>query len=668
MTSRPQLQTTTTASLTYEDLSPDAVSWLHAFLIRSFEERLLKLFSEGKLFGTVHTCIGQEFTGVALASQLIEGDLIASNHRCHGHYLARTSDVDGLMAEVMGRLTGICGGRGGSQHICAHGVFSNGVQGGMTPVSAGMALAQKLNETGNIVVAFIGDGTLGEGTLYETLNVISKWNLPLMIILENNLYAQSTSQTLTLAGDICARAEAFGITSYHGTTANPRQLQSTMARAVSQVRDEVRPAFFRIDTSRLMAHSKGDDDRPKDELAAYWAMDPITRFTAQFPEEAAALKAHTEELVTRAVEAASKAPFANNGVDEKSVQTTPPWQQTSIEGKERMVTRIYQALKEHMTEDQRCFILGEDIEGPYGGAFKVTKDLSLTFPGRVRNTPISEAAIIGIGNGLALMGMHPVCEIMFGDFLTLAADQIINHASKFRWMYNDQVTVPVVIRTPMGGRRGYGATHSQSLEKHFLGLPGTRVLALHPRYDPHLVYQRLFATIDRPTIVIENKTMYGEYVTHETVAGFWAEHTREDFPTTRIRSSAKPDVTVVCYGGCLHEAEKAIDRLFEEHELVAEILCPIQIYPLNLGPILDSVKQSGRLFVVEEGQAFCGFGAEVVSAVHDAVSAGSSGSALSSARLGAKPHPLASSKAAEQDSLPGADSILAGILELVGHG
>jgi len=299
------------ARLTYEVLSCDSVSWSHAFLIRSFEERLLKLFSEGKLFGTVHTCIGQEFTGVAVASQLIEGDVIVSNHRCHGHYLARTGDANGLMAEVMGRITGICGGRGGSQHICAHGVYSNGIQGGMTPVAAGMALSKKLNETNNIVVAFIGDGTLGEGTLYETLNIMSKWDLPLMIVLENNLYAQSTSQTLTLAGDICARAEAFGIDSYHGNTANPKALQDLMAEAVGKIRTENRPAFFRVDTSRLMAHSKGDDDRPKDELARYWANDPITRFTEQFPSEAAALKQQAEALITHAVELATPAEFAN---------------------------------------------------------------------------------------------------------------------------------------------------------------------------------------------------------------------------------------------------------------------------------------------------------------------------------------------------------------------
>jgi 2-oxoisovalerate dehydrogenase E1 component len=653
--------------LNYEVLSCDSVCWSRAFLIRSFEERLLKLFSEGKLFGTVHTCIGQEFTGVAVASQLIDGDLMVSNHRCHGHYLARTGDANGLMAEVMGRTSGICGGRGGSQHICAHGVYSNGIQGGMTPVSAGMALAQKLNRNpekpGNIVVTFIGDGTLGEGTLYETLNIISKWDLPMMIVLENNLYAQSTSQTLTLAGDICARAEAFGIASYHGNTANPKALQDLMGEAVTKVRAESRPAFFRVDTSRLMAHSKGDDDRPKDELARYWAQDPITRFSEQFPQQAAALKRNAEAKIDHAVELATPAPYAENGVDEDLDLSAPVWHKTAIEGKERVVTRIYQALKQHISEDKRAFILGEDIEGPYGGAFKVTKDLSQTFPGRVRNTPISEAAIVGIGNGLALAGMRPVCEIMFGDFLTLAADQIVNHASKFKWMYNDQVTVPTIIRTPMGGRRGYGATHSQCLEKHFLGLPGTRVLALNPRYDPHLVYDRLFATIDRPTIVIENKTMYGEYVSHQTIEGYWAEHTDEDFPTTRIRSAATPDVTLVCYGGTLHEAERAADKLFEEHELVAEIVCPIQIYPLNYRPIVDSVRRSGRLLVVEEGQAFCGFGAEVVAAVHQALA----GTPLTARRLGAKPHPLASSKAAELDSLPGAEAIVAGVVEMVAY-
>jgi 2-oxoisovalerate dehydrogenase E1 component len=260
--------------------------------------------------------------------------------------------------------------------------------------------------------------------------------------------------------------------------------------------------------------------------------------------------------------------------------------------------------------------------------------------------------------------MHPVCEIMFGDFLTLAADQIINHASKFRWMYNDQVTVPLVIRTPMGGKRGYGATHSQCLEKHFLGLPGTRVLALHHRYDPQTVYRRLFAIVDRPTLVIENKTLYAEYVQHHTVPGFWCEHTEEDFPTTRIRSHTKADITIACYGACLVDAEKAMDRLFEEHEVVAEIICPTQIYPLRIEPILEFAQVSGRLLVVEEGQLFCGFGAEVLAAVHEACP----GTPLLTRRLGATPHPLPSCRSAEMESLPSVDSIIKIILEMLCHG
>ena len=183
-----------------------------AYLVRTVEQELLDLFAAGKLSGTTHTCIGQEMTAVALAAALERNrDIVVSNHRCHGHYLAWTDDPDGLLAEVMGRRTGVCGGIGGSQHLSAPGFFSNGIQGGIVPMAAGLAFAQKLSERGGIVAVCIGDGTLGEGVVYETFNMAAKWSLPLLVVLENNLYAQSTSQTETLAGDICARASAFGI-------------------------------------------------------------------------------------------------------------------------------------------------------------------------------------------------------------------------------------------------------------------------------------------------------------------------------------------------------------------------------------------------------------------------------------------------------------------------
>lgn len=649
---------------TEETLSQDSAfraAIERAFLIRSFEQRILRLFSEGQIFGTVHTCIGQEFTGIAVAAHLQPGDLIFSNHRCHGHYLARTEDVAGLMAEIMGRATGVCGGRGGSQHICGAGFFSNGVQGGIAPVAAGLAFAQQYKKTQNIVVVFIGDGTLGEGVLYETLNLVSKWRLPVLFLLENNGYSQSTPAAQAVAGDILARAQAFGIQTCHANSWVPEELIEGIGQIAKHVRDQSSPAFVRVDTYRLMAHSKGDDDRPADERQHYWAIDPLTRFEERYPEEANRFREGAEAEISAAVEAAKQAPLSHCETEEQNDSEPLVWRRTSISGRRRVVTRIYDALRNQMENDDRVILLGEDIEAPYGGAFKVTGNLSSLFPTRVRNTPLSEAAIVGVANGLAMAGMRPVCEIMFGDFLTLAADQFINHAAKFQWMYNDKVSVPVVIRTPMGGRRGYGATHSQCLEKHFLGVPGTWVLALHHRYDPYVLYQHLFATNDRPTLVIENKVLYGEFVTDETVEGFWCEHTEEDFPTTRIRSSVRPDITIACYGGMLREAEKAVDRLFEEHEIVAEIVCPTRIYPLRVEPFVQSTNVSRRLLVVEEGQLFCGFGAELVAAIHDR----SSGSRLLTRRLAAAEHPIPACKAAENESLPNSESIVRTCLEMV---
>jgi 2-oxoisovalerate dehydrogenase E1 component len=217
----------------------------------------------------------------------------------------------------------------------------------------------------------------------------------------------------------------------------------------------------------------------------------------------------------------------------------------------------------------------------------------------------------------------------------------------------------------MGGKRGYGATHSQCIEKHFLGIPGTLVLALHHRCDPRAFYSRLLSTVDRPTLTIENKLMYGEYVSDRTIPGFWCEQSDEAFPATRIRSSVEnPDITIVCYGGMLIDVEKALDRLFEEHEIVAEVVCPTQLYPLRIAPVLESAGRSGRLLIVEEGQGFCGFGAEVAAAVIEA----GAGAPPAIRRLSAAPHPLPSCKPAELESLPGVESIVARCLEMVANG
>ena len=176
------------------------------YFIRRFEESLLDLFSAGKIDGTVHTYVGQEADAVGVVDHLErERDVIVSNHRCHGHYLAFTDDAAGLMLEIMGKKGGTCGGKGGSQHLCNGNFYSNGVLGSTLPVAAGMALAEKQRGTGAVTVAFLGDGTLGQGVVYETLNLASLWRLPILFVVENNFYAQSTPSHLNLAGAIAGR-------------------------------------------------------------------------------------------------------------------------------------------------------------------------------------------------------------------------------------------------------------------------------------------------------------------------------------------------------------------------------------------------------------------------------------------------------------------------------
>ena len=638
-----------------------------SILIREVEHRLLDLFSAGKLFGTIHTCIGQELVGAAVAQSLTPGDLIFSNHRCHGHFLARTGDVDGLIAEVMGKKTGVCGGRGGSQHLCdlTRGFFSNGIQGGIVPIAAGLAYSLELRGSPDIAVVFIGDGTLGEGTVYETLNIISKWELPLLVVLENNGYAQSTPQSQTLAGDIASRAAAFDLPIRLGSIWEPEKLLDQAAECVGYVRQRRCPLLFQVDTYRLMAHSKSDDDRDPAEIAAFWKKDPLRLFFDENPEEAGRLQEHSRIQVDAAVARALDAPYAE---DVRNEQKLPPskklhWRESPRFAGDRAVASIRESLRRNMQRDSRIVLLGEDIESPYGGAFKATKGLSDEFPGRVRNTPISEASIVGLGNGLALAGFLPVCEIMFGDFLTLAADQFINHSAKFRYMYNEQVQVPLVIRTPMGGHRGYGPTHSQSLEKHFLGLPDTKVLALHQRYDPGAIYDELFTTIDRPFLVIENKLMYAARLDAPVNAGFTLEHSDERFPTTRFRPTEAPVVTLFCYGGMLPYAEEAIIAAFQDSEIVTELVCPTQLYPLNPLPVIESLGQSHRLLIVEEGQSFAALGAELVAQIHEQAP----GLIHYSKRVGPAEHPVPSCAVLENKLLPHAQSIVAAIVELAGH-
>jgi len=243
--------------------------------IRRFEESLLDLFERGLLNGTTHACIGQEADAAAIIEHLGDDDHVFSNHRCHGHFLARTGDALGLMAEIMGKPEGVCGGIGGSQHLCAPGFKSNGIQGGIVPNAAGIAFAKQLDGSDGLSVVFIGDGTLGEGATYETLNLASLWKLPLVLVLEDNEWAQSTPTSANLAGSMSDRFAAFGIPVFEIDSTDVEEIDTLAERALGRAREQKGPIAIIIHTYRLCHHSKNDDNRPADEVAARWELDPI---------------------------------------------------------------------------------------------------------------------------------------------------------------------------------------------------------------------------------------------------------------------------------------------------------------------------------------------------------------------------------------------------------
>jgi TPP-dependent pyruvate/acetoin dehydrogenase alpha subunit len=275
-------------------------------LIRRFEETLLELFAAGQVSGTTHTCIGQEADAVGVVACLDRDvDVIVSNHRCHGHYLAFTDDVDGLLREVLGREGGVCGGKGGSQHLCAGNFYSNGVLGSTVPLAAGMALGERERGSGAVTTVFVGDGTLGQGVVYESLNIASLWRLPLLVVVEHNGYAQSTPSHLQLAGDVQARAAAFGIETNRLDTTDVTGVQEAAAAAVAHVRGTGEPFFLVLDTYRFSPHSKGDDFRDPEEIALRRERDPLlvvgSRLEAQMRH---AIEEACERRLAEAVEQA----------------------------------------------------------------------------------------------------------------------------------------------------------------------------------------------------------------------------------------------------------------------------------------------------------------------------------------------------------------------------
>jgi 2-oxoisovalerate dehydrogenase E1 component len=593
---------------------------LKAIEIRATEEKLLWAYARGLVRGTVHTCIGQEFNSV-FVSKYLKNDLdwVLSNHRGHGHFLAFNGTPELLIREILGDVGGPSRGVGGSQHIKYKNFMTNGIQGGFAPISLGIAEVISESATEGICVLWIGDGTLGSGQLWESLNLASVLSLPILIVLEDNEIAQSTPSDFTFAGDLRLRIEGFGFNYFKCDGAILEELDQVAEMATEFVRKKRKPALLHINSGRVNSHSKGDDNRDVKTLNKVKSRDPFRNI---MEEEGVA------EIILQVKNKIDKT-FENILIqttyfdDSREPNFADPHVLTSYPSHnfEQSSQRdlIYANLAKALETFPNLKIFGEDImefvgsfDRSYGGAFKITKDLSTRFPNRLRNMPISESAFIGMGAGRALMGQETIVEIMFGDFLTLGFDQILNQISKIPSMYGEKIQLPLIIRTPMGAGFGYGATHSQSIEKHFLGIPNLLVIAPSVFSEDFELFENLL-NLQRPVLIIESKRNYSEKIPIGISEKFKISEQKMDRITLShyiFSDGVKSDILLVTYGGLAKIAHQVQVELGKTLKRNFELLA-IEDLSRGVNAFGENFKKYRYIFSIEEGTFGFGMGSEI---------------------------------------------------------
>ncbi|MBF0244026.1 MAG: alpha-ketoacid dehydrogenase subunit beta [Planctomycetes bacterium] len=318
----------------------------------------------------------------------------------------------------------------------------------------------------------------------------------------------------------------------------------------------------------------------------------------------------------------------------------------------RYAESLNRSLLRLLAEDPRVYLIGEDLKDPYGGAFKVTRGASTGFPGRVLSMPISEAGFTGLAIGMSLRGLKPIVELMFGDFAALCADQIVNHAAKFAWMYNDQVSVPLILRMPSGGGRGYGPTHSQCLESLFYNVPLLEIVSPSLYHDPGAILRDLSLSLKGPLLFVENKLAYSK----ELVEGgerISLGDARTPTMSFGFGNAGAPEVLLIAYGGSAAVAMAAAAELQGE-DLSSQVLIPSRIKPLPLEDLLGAAASARLVVTIEETPKTHGWGAEVSARLNE------QGRLFPKKilRIGAAESPIPNALHLEKQVLPGVESVV----------
>ncbi len=594
-------------------------------VIRGFEERVAVLYRDGEVPGFVHLSIGQEASAVGACWPLAPSDVITSTHRGHGHCLAKGLDPLGMFAELMAKEDGTNRGRGGSMHIADPniGIFgANGIVAAGLPIAAGAATAAQLRGDGSVAVAFFGDGAVAHGTFHEAINLAAVWQLPVIFFCENNGYAEFSPAETQHAAPLEQRAAGYGAEFLAVDGNDVMATATTMASVVEATRAGRGPSIIEATTYRWHGHYEGDPQRYRspEELGEWQARDPLLvhasllRSTGVTTETIEAMEAEVARELDAAVEAArrSKPPAATTLYDfvtrprpERPEPPAPAHSSSDDAPVFRTMDAIRNALEAELADDERVFVAGIDV-ATGGNVFGLMRGLHDRFGDRVRDTPISESAIIGVGVGAAMAGMRPVVELMYLDFLGVCLDQLLNQAAKLPFMTGGAAQMALTVRTQFGAGRSSGSQHSQSLEALLAHIPGLSVVMPSTPAD---TYGLLRAAIQdpNPVVVIENRLLYGMKGPQPPV-----DHVLPIGKSAVVRPGT--DVTVVSVSRMVHEAIAAAERLDEEG-ISIEVIDLRTVAPLDMAAILESVHKTSRLLIAHEAVVPFGIGAEIAATV-----------------------------------------------------
>ncbi len=667
-----------TGSITLED----ATDWLRTiYEIRFFEEKVFDLLGQNIIKGASHLYAGEEAVAVGATAAIERGDVIGSTHRGHGHCGAignkyadseeeRQNHWNQMMAELMGKETGYCKGRGGSMHIAdvdrCNNLGSTGIVGGNQAPAVGAALAEKYKKTGKVVLSFFGDGSTNCGSFHESMNMASTLAVPLVAVIENNLYGMSVpfsgsevdgAVRASNIEDIAIRAGAYDVPGVILDGQDAVAVFLAVRDAVARARQSNQMTILEAKTYRWYGHSRSDPRayRTKAEEKAWHARDPITVLRGRLSEDGFCTEQQLDEIKDKAFEAIETAtqfgldsPWPNTADLEKDVYVEETYAADIVETEKTVAAKVAEATAafeaavassvaktkkekaeqarnqvktqfgmdvmtigqavaaaqaEELRRDENVILMGEDV-GLYGGAYQATRGLVAEFgTDRVIDTAISEAAIAGAGVGAALRGMRPIAELMYIDFVTIAMDQLVHVGAYNRYMFGGKAKVPMVLRSEGGVGRCIAAHHSESLEAWLMHTPGLYVVMPSTPYDAKGLLKAAIRS-DNPVVFIEHKATYGQL-------GAVPEG---DYIIPLCVADIKKqgaDATIVSYSRMAMWSLQAAKALAEQHGIDAEVIDLRTLKPMDIDTVAESVRKTGRLITVSEGFCTCGAGREI---------------------------------------------------------